>query len=548
MQPLINLLLSNPLILLFVVSAVGYAIGRIKIAGSSLGVAAVLFAGLGFGALDPNLKIPDIVYQLGLVVFVYTIGIESGHQFFRTLRGNGLRFNIMLVVLILLAAGLTIAAASFLNLPATTAAGLFAGSLTNTPALAAVIEYLKADLVNPSEALLNEPVVAYSIAYPMGVIGMMIVIALAPRLFRINYQHEASSVSELAAATKPLVNRSIQIKNSAATQRPIAELVKGERWDVVFGRLRRDGQLSLISGQTLLLPGDIVSVIGHSEEVNRVVQTLGTYHEEQLELDRSELDYRRIFVSNPRLAGQKLRNLNLPQQYGALVSRVRRGDIEMLAHGDLILEPGDRVRVVAPRENMDAVSKFFGDSYRALSEIDILTFNLGMALGLLLGLITVPLPGGVEVRLGIAGGPLVVALILGALDRTGPLVWSLPYSANLMLRQVGLVLFLAGVGTRSGFAFFSTISQGAGILIFAAGAAITVSVGLLTLWVAHKLLKAPLNLVVGMVAALQTNPAILSYALQQTRNELPNSGYITIYAAALIVKVIVAQLILVLLL
>jgi putative transport protein len=213
-----------------------------------------------------------------------------------------------------------------------------------------------------------------------------------------------------------------------------------------------------------------------------------------------------------------------------------------------VLELGDRVRVLTHRERMDAVSGFFGDSYRALSEIDILTFSLGLALGLLLGIVPVPLPGGIVFRLGFAGGPLIMALILGALGRTGPMVWSLPYSANLTLRQIGLVLFLAGVGTRSGYAFVTTFAQGGGILLFAAGAGITCITALATLWVGHKLLKIPLSLLIGMLSGLQTQPAVLGFALEQTGNDLPNIGYATVYPIATIAKIFLAQLLLTLLL
>ena len=196
---------------------------------------------------------------------------------------------------------------------------------------------------------------------------------------------------------------------------------------------------------------------------------------------------------------------------------------------------------------MDAVGAFFGDSYRALSEIDILTFSLGIALGLLLGTVPIPLPGGVTFRLGLAGGPLIVALILGALGRTGPLVWGLPYSANLTLRQIGLILFLAGIGTRAGYAFLSTFTQGGGLTIFAAGAAVTCITALATLWVGHRLLKIPMSLLIGMLSGLQTQPSVLGYALEQTGNDLPNIGYATVYPIATISKIIFAQLLLTLL-
>ena len=316
----------------------------------------------------------------------------------------------------------------------------------------------------------------------------------------------------------------------------------------MFGRLRRGGKLAIAASDSPLERDDLISIVGTAEELDRVGASLGPVSEEHLELDRGEYDFRRVFVSKPHVAGQRLRDLNLPQQFGAVVTRVRRGDIELLAQDDLVLELGDRVRVVVRRENMEAISKFFGDSYKALSEIDILPFNLGLALGILLGMLPIPLPGGVTLRLGIAGGPLIAALILGAIDHTGPFVWNLSYNANLTLRQLGLVLFLAGIGTRSGYAFVSTMQQGGGLTIFIAGAFLTMLVAFLTLWVGRRVFKIPMGLLIGMTAALQTQPAVLGFAQQQSGDELPNIGYAAVYPIALISKILLVQLILAILL
>jgi putative transport protein len=209
-----------------------------------------------------------------------------------------------------------------------------------------------------------------------------------------------------------------------------------------------------------------------------------------------------------------------------------------------VLELGDRVRVLAPKERLDRIADFFGDSYRALSEIDVMGFSLGLALGLAIGMIPIPLPGGATLRLGFAGGPLVSGLILGARGFTGPLVWTVPYSTNLTLRQIGLVLFLAGIGTRAGYSFYSTVSAAGGLRLLAAGAVITVTAVLVTLWVGHRLLRIPMSLLTGMLAGTQTQPAVLGFASEQTRNDLPQVGYATVYPLATIGKIIIVQLLL----
>jgi putative transport protein len=310
---------------------------------------------------------------------------------------------------------------------------------------------------------------------------------------------------------------------------------------VLFGRLGRDGHQSVVDGRTTLMPGDLVSVIGPAEEVARAVDYLGEVSEEKLMMDREELDFRRVFVSSPETVGRRIVDLRLAERFGGVVTRVRRGDVDLLADPDMKLQPGDRVRVVAPRGNMDRVTGFFGDSYKTLSEIDVGVFGLGIAFGLLIGLVPIPLPGGTTFELGLAGGPLLVGLVLGALVRTGPIVWQLPYNANLTLRQVGVILFLAGVGTRSGHGFAGTFGDG-GLTIFVSGAIITAVVAVAMLMIGHKLLKIPMSVLTGMLAGMQTQPAVLAFAGEQARTELPSLGYATVYPVATISKILIAQL------
>ncbi len=238
--------------------------------------------------------------------------------------------------------------------------------------------------------------------------------------------------------------------------------------------MQRGGVTDLVTGDTVLALDDLVSVIGPPEDVDVVVKELGVASVEQLDLDRSDYDFRRVFVSNRALVGKRLADLELPQRFGAIVTRVRRGDIELLANGDVVLELGDRVRFVAPRSQVKALSDYFGDSYKSLSEINLLSLGLGISLGLLIGAIPITLPGGIVFKLGDAGGPLIVALVLSALRRTGPIVWTLPYSANLTIRQLGLTILLAGIGIRSGYTFLATMQASGGLQIFFAGAVVSV--------------------------------------------------------------------------
>ena len=249
---------------------------------------------------------------------------------------------------------------------------------------------------------------------------------------------------------------------------------------VTFGRVKRGDELFVASDDVELLPGDLVTVVGPAPDADAVVTALGRESTEHVELERGEVDFRRIVVSQRAVAGRTVAELELQSHHGGAVTRVRRGDVDMVAAPDLVLELGDRVRVVAPPSRMDEIARYFGDSYRELRELDVLSFSVGVALGLLVGAIDVPLPGGGTFSLGFAGGPLVVGLLLGAIGRTGPIVWQLPHSANLTLRQLGTVLFLAGIGVNAGDAFGDTILSRDALGVVAAAIVVAATASLAT--------------------------------------------------------------------
>lgn len=535
---MIALLRESPLLLLFAVAAAGYLAGRIRVAGISLGVAAVLFVGLGVSALDPQLQLPEIVPQLGLTLFVYTLGLAMGPGFFAAFGKRGVRDAAIVAGTLAIGAALPAAACLLLGFDPPVAAGVMAGALTNTPALAGVLHYLReATPAGATSAALAAPVVGYSVAYPGGVLGAIGAIAFAERLGKKDIDAPTPSL----APGRRISARTVRVTRPEVIGKPAEALVRHEGWDVLCGRLRRGDATFIVDDLTVLAHGDLVSVVGPEAEVERAAAALGEISSDSLELDRSVIDYRRMFVTSPKVVGRHIRELALQRRFGALITRVRRGDVEMLADEDMVLESGDRVRVVAPREKLDELSTFFGDSYKAIAEVDVLTFGLGVALGIALGEIPVPLPGGVLFRLGAAGGPLIMGLVLGRLGRTGPLTWSMPYSANLTLRQLGLVLFLAGVGTRSGGTFAATIAKGGALPLFALGAAVTVSVALAIILVGRRL-RIPASVLSGMIAGIHTQPAALTFACERHRGEGPNVGYTAVFPLAMIAKIVMAQL------
>jgi len=542
---MVDLLAHNPVLLVFVTAALGFAVGRIHVKGASLGVAAVLFVGLAIGAQDQSLVVPEFARTLGLAIFVYTIGLSSGSSFFASFNRKGLRDNALVIVMLSFAALLVFTAAKVFGLRSTIAAGFFAGTTTNTPALAGVIETVRDSGAGDAVKAAIEPTVGYSIAYPMGVLGPIIAIAIAQRLYQVNYRKEAARLASLHLVQEEIASVTARVCAPAAIGRSVREIQRTLGLPVVLSRIQRGTEVMLAEGDVRLEDGDLVCVVGEPENVASAVTAIGELDQHLPTLDRSRYDFRRIFVSRPDAAGRPLRELQLPENFDAIVTRVRRGDVDVTATGDTVLELGDRVRVVAGRSHMKAVTDRLGDSYKHLSEIDLLSFGLGMSLGLLLGSISIPLPGGLTFQLGSAAGPLIVGLVLGALRRTGPIVWNIPYSANLTLRQIGLILFLATVGLGSGYTFRSMFAANSGWTLLLVGALISTVIPLLTLVVGYRVLKIPFGKLTGMIAAQHTQPAVLGYALEKSADEAPNVGYALVYPVAMITKILLAQVLLI---
>ncbi|GAB4419549.1 MAG: aspartate:alanine exchanger family transporter [Bacteroidia bacterium] len=536
---MIELLRTNPLLLLFIVAALGYWLGSIRLGSNQLGVSAVLFVGLFFGSLDDSLEIPPVIFLLGLAMFVYTVGLSSGPAFFAAFQRQGSRNLVFILLTLGISALLAVGLHFLLDLDPATTAGVFAGSSTNTAALAGLLDTVQKNFPVESQAsLIEAAVVGYSISYPMGVVGVMLAIGLMRRLLRIDYAAEAQRLRNEYPVDTDISSVTLEVRQAEACGISIRDLLRREGWVAVFGRIQRGDRTWLSNWDSTFEPGDRVVVAAGSEVLAEVEARLGPRSPVEIPL---EPDYqrRRIFVSNPEVAGKRLAELQVGEHYAAIVSRVRRGDVDLLARGDTVIELGDRIRFVARREDVPAIVKLFGDSYQQLSQINLLSFGLGMALGLLLGMVTFTLPGGIAFQLGYAGGPLLVALALGSLRRTGPIVWTLPYSANLTLRQIGLTLLLAAVSIRSGHTFVDTLAQGGGWLIFLAGTLVSVLTALSILFLGYKVFRLPFAILTGMVAS---QPAILDFAVQQARNPLPNFGYTVMFPLALIAKIVFVQL------
>lgn len=545
MDSIISLLAHNKLLLLFSVIGIGYLFGQIKIYGFSLGVAAVLFVGIAFGAIDKQLALPEEIYVIGLVLFVYSVGLQSGPSFFSSFNQKSIRSNIFVIAVLVISAGVAAMFSYLFTIGAPYAAGLFCGALTNTPALAASVEAVKSfTSQHPEELrnqLVNAPVITYGLAYPFGVLGVILWFYVFTRFYKVDFvKEEADRMKESGVGSIQV--QTFRVTNPAVIGKKaedVLKLVAQRRF--VLTRYKRGNEINILLPETIFQKDDVIVAVGTPEALESAIVLLGEKSTEEVSLDNAGFEYRRMFVSSKETVGKRINELHLEKEFGATITRLRRGDVDFVPSPDTVLELGDRVRVVTRHENIQRVTKFFGDSIKSISETDFLSISLGIVIGVFIGMMPIPLSNGSTFKLGFAGGPLIVALILGRLQRTGSITWTMPFNANLVLRQVGLVFFLAGIGTKAGDGFGATVRSG-GFELLIAGAIITSVATVLIITVGYKYLRLPMSAVLGVASAMGTQPACLAYANQIAKNDMPNINYAMVYPASMITKIILAQM------
>ncbi len=525
MSQVLSFLAVQPILLLFVVVGLGSAIGRLKVKGVGLGAAAVLFLAIGLSAwaasYDIDLQITEALGTLGLTLFTFTVGIVSGATFFASLRRN-LGPILSMVGVLVVGALAAVGMGRLLGLDAATVAGAFAGSVTNTPALAAAQEAAG----DPTT-----PTVAYAVTYLYGVVGMLAAVYLALR-------HRATDTD----APPALVNRTIRVE--VATAHGIKELERRHRNRITFSRVQHGEDTPILTAGDLdtLRRDDLVTVVGPADEIEAVTAELGHTSSHHLEIDRAYLDMRRVTVSDPKVAGRAIGELDLAERFQATASRVRRGDVDVVAADDWMLQLGDRVRVIAPRARMSEVSRFFGDSARGLSDITPIVLGVGMTLGILLGVVAFPVPGRVF-SIGSAAGTLILGLVLGRIGRVGSVVTAMPYTAAQALSELGLLIFLAQAGSRAGSQIGVAFSSGQWLRILLLGLVVTSVVAAGLYQVMRRGFRMGGTQLSGVMAGSQTQPAVLAFANGRTGHDSRVAlGYALVYPAAMIVKILLGQI------
>ena len=519
-----TLLEQQPLMALFLTIAIGYLVGEITIKGFALGVGAVLFVALAIGWFAPASSPSPMVGTLGLALFLYAVGVQYGRQFFIGLTSaHGLKANAIALVGVLFAGAVSLLLANAFGLNVGYALGLFAGAGTSTPALQAAIATLGND----------DPAIGYSVAYPFGVAG--------PILFlHVLFSTLKPAIAVPAASGLELLE--IGLTQPRFFGKRLAELTATLPADVQIVALRRGHRNRPAAPNVLIGENDVLLAVGPSmTALDQARATLGEPTPGLVTEDRRHLDYVRVFASRPSVVGRMLSELTVPGGKASIVAHVRRGDTELLARPDLVLEFGDRVGVLANRADFASVRRFFGDSIKTTAEFSYISIGLGMALGFLIGIINVPLPGNTTIALGLSG-VLIVALILGNLRRTAGLSWTIPLSATLVLRNLGLTLFLAQVGMASGPKFAATVAAN-GPLMLGLGALVLAAFVLPIFVLGLFVFRMRFDEVAGIISGTCGNPAILAFANKLTPTERPDTAYATIFPGMTIAKILFVDLV-----
>jgi putative transport protein len=455
-------------------------------------------------------------------MFLYGIGILYGRQFFEGMVGFGRKYNLLALIACVASLFVALVLGKIFGIKIGHTLGLYAGSMTSTATLQAAL-----DVMNN-----KDPSIGYSIAYPFGVIGPILCIYFMTEIVKPKFSAKAQRfhLGEISIG-------------QAFAGKKLEELTSVALTDLQVTMVRKDGKNFVPTSDTVLSAGDAVLVVAEREDaIARAAAQLGRLEPGTLASDRADLDYIRVFVGKASVVGVPLASLPMPAGYPTHLLHVRRYDADLVPSPDLMLEFGDRVGVLLPPNRKDDIRKFFGDTVRAAAEFSYVSLGLGMVLGVLLGLIPIPIPGVGIVTLGIGGGPLIVALILGKLRRTGPLLWTMPLPANIVLRNFGLAIFLATVGVNAGQPFVRTVAESGFTMLFI-GVAVLLTTVFIVLLVGHYVLKIPYDDLVGVASGATGNPAILVYSTKMAPTERPDIGYAMIFPSMTLVKVIAAQIV-----
>lgn len=539
--------------ILALVAVVGLFIGNVKFRGVGLGIGGVLFGGIIVGhfvsqaGMTLSSDMLHVIQEFGLILFVYTIGIQVGPGFFASLRVSGLRLNLFAVLIVIIGGLVTAILHKLFDIPLPVVLGIFSGAVTNTPALGAGQQILR-DLGTPM-AMVDQMGMSYAMAYPFGICGILFTMWMLRVIFRVNVETEAQQHESTRTNGGALIRTiNIRVENPNLHNLAIKDvpILNGDK--VICSRLKREETLKVPSPETVIQLGDLLHLVGQPADLHNAQLVIGQEVDTSLSTKGTDLRVARVVVTNENVLGKRIRDLHFKERYDVVISRLNRAGVELVASSDISLQFGDILNLVGRPSAIDAVANVLGNAQQKLQQVQMLPVFIGIGLGVLLGSIPVFVPGfPAALKLGLAGGPLIMALIHGRIGSIGKLYWFMPPSANLALRELGIVLFLSVVGLKSGGDFIHTLVDGEGLSWIGYGALIT-AVPLITVGIlARMLAKMNYLTMCGMLAGSMTDPPALAFA----NNLHPTSGaaalsYATVYPLVMFLRIITPQLLAVL--
>ncbi|WP_302612020.1 putative transporter [uncultured Parabacteroides sp.] len=540
--------IGHSILLLSFVIAAGIQLGKIKIFGVSLGITLVLFVGiiLGHFGFTINHNVIHFFKEFGLILFVYSVGMQVGPGFFSSFKQGGITLNMLACGIVFLGVVTAVILHYVTGIPMPTMVGILSGAVTNTPGLGAAQQAFS-DMHGVSD---NTIALGYAVAYPLGVIGIILSIILIKYIFRVSFEKENEQLnSEDSSHTNEAKPVSLVVKNPAIFDKTVAELSNLlEHRDFVISRVWRDSnkQIEIASANTVLQENDKVFVITTETDA----ETIKTFIGEEIDMERkqwirmeSQFINRRILITKPELNGKQLGQLKLRKLYGINITRINRAGVDLVAKPGLTLQVGDRVNVVGTETAVSNVEKVLGNSMKRLNEPNLITIFVGIALGIVLGSIPITFPGIPQpVKLGLAGGPLVVAILISRFGYRYKLITYTTQSANLMLREIGITLFLACVGISAGDGFVDTIVNNGGFAWIGYGFIITFVPLMIIGCIGRYFCKVNYFTLMGLIAGSTTDPPALAYSNATAGNDAPSVGYATVYPLTMFLRVLTAQL------
>jgi len=530
-----NDLFVQQMLVLFAILAIGVWVGQLSFKGLSLGPAGVLFTALVFGHF--GFTIPRSVTDLGLLLFVYAVGLQAGPRFFRTFRRHGIQYVMVAAVVACAGAITTLAVYHWLKLPAELATGLFTGALTCTPALAAAVDTVSRS--NPS----NTGIVSagYSIAYPFGMIGIVLLMQVLPKLLHRDLTNEnARWQVEKQSESPGLEARQYRITNPNCDNKTVSEVNPHRMTMANISRVKRRENVFAASPGFILNLNDVVMVVGTPEELEKMLLVLGEETHERMDVNADVLSVD-VEVTEESLTGKKLAQMRLWERYTVVITRIRRQGLEITPTGNITLEIGDSIRVVGDKSAVQDFVRLVHRHPQRAEETNLLPFFIGLLMGILIGNIPINLPNGLQLKLGSAGGAFLVSLLIGHFGGIGSMRLYVPTAARNILRDLGLMLFLAGAGVMAGAQFVAIFLQ-QGIQLLLSGALVTILSAFAGLVVMHILYRQNMLNIMGGLSACMTNPAGLNSTNTKVDSDLPTLAYASVYPVALIFKIILAQL------